>query len=223
MIRNRDRMFQLIKKSKLIFFTLLAIYLASFFAGYTAGKLDYVKYEELSTKGVFGLSRNLEYKIPVYGSILRSYKAYHDKLKRSYISQKNFFAMGVLIFLNNFIVANVAMIIRALLVVPILLNICGKFLQGVIVAQNPVPSVMYIIFTTEFGGYFLTTCATLTGVMWTLFNKRFGFSTRGDALVSGLRLLGYAYLISGIGILVGSVCETLFLKNLLTQLGNLSG
>ena len=213
-------MIQLFKKAKLVFITLFVVYLASFLTGYIAGKLDYVRYEELSGKGVFGLSRNLEYKIPVYGSILRFYKAYHDKLKRSFISNKNFFAMGVLIFLNNFIVANVTMIIRALFVVPLFLNICGKFLQGVIFAQKPVTSMMYIMFVMEFGGYFLTTCATVTGALWTLFNKRFGFPARGKAVISGLRLLGYMYLLSGIGILMGSVCETIFLRNLLAQFAN---
>jgi hypothetical protein len=208
-------MFRLLKKSKFVFISLFIIYIIGWAIGYASGKLHYVEYNELLNKGIFKFSRTLEYKIPGYNNVLNSYKAYHNELRVTLISKKNFWGMGLLIFFNNFIVANITMIIRAIFVVPIILSIFGKFLQGVVFAQTPATTLLYCAFIMEFGGYFLTICATLSGVFWTIFNRRFGFSSRKEAIVNGLKLLGYMYLISGIGMFFGSLLETLFLKNML--------
>ena len=205
----------MLQKAKLVFLSLFLAYLFSFFAGYSAGKLDYVRCETLLNKGIFNLSRTLEYRIPGYGSALQSYKEYHRQLKNSLVSDRNFPGMGILIFMNNFVVANITMIVRAVFIFPLVLNIAGKFLQGVIMAQTPGSPMVYFMFIMEFGGYFLTSCAALTGVLWTIFSRGFGFPSRREAFLGGLRLLGIMYLVSGIGILLGSVAETLFLRNLL--------
>ncbi|MDP8247515.1 MAG: hypothetical protein P9M00_05210 [Candidatus Tritonobacter lacicola] len=208
-------MARLLQKAKPVFLSLFLAYLFSFLAGYSAGKLDYVRYETLINRDVFKISRTLEYRIPGYGSVLQSYKEHHRRLMNSLASNKNFTGMGILIFLNNFVVANITMIVRAIFIFPLFLNIAGKFLQGVIMAQTPGPPMIYIMFIMEFGGYFLTSFAALTGVLWTIFSRGFGFSSRRKAFLGGLRLLGIMYLVSGIGILLGSVAETLFLRNLL--------
>jgi hypothetical protein len=208
-------MFRLLKKARVVLISLFIIYITGWAVGYISGKLHYVEYNTLQNEGIFKFSRTLEYKIPGYNNALNSYKAYHHKLQVTLISKKDFWGIGLLIFFNNFIVANLTMIIRALFVVPIILNIFGKFFLGVVFAQTPTTPLLYCAFIMEFGGYFLTICATLSGVFWIIFNRRFGFPSRKEAIVNGLKLLGYMYLISGIGMFFGSLLETLFLKNML--------
>jgi hypothetical protein len=70
---------------------------------------------------------------------------------------------------------------------------------------------MISVFLLEFGGYFLTIGATLNLVFWTLFPRAFRFRSRKDSFISGLKLLGFAYLLSGLSILLGSVLETRFI------------
>ena len=116
--------------------------------------------------------------------------------------------MRALIFLNNWIVANLTMLIRSILVLPITLSVFGKFFQGVVFAQVNSDNAMWLVFLNEFGGYFLTIAGTLTVVLWTVFHKFFKFDSRRRAFVSGLKILGLAYAVSAIGMLIGSILET---------------
>ena len=198
----------LFKKAAPVFGVLLVLYLLAYGAGYLSGKQDWVKYQDLQDSPVLKFSRNLEYNVPGYSHLLKRYKGWHDNCRTAYLFQKNAWGMGTLIFINNFFVANPTMMVRALFVLPIGMTIMGKFFQGVVFAQAPMAGRMLPVFIMEFGGYFLTIGAVLTLVFWTLFPRRFTFTTRREAVRGGLKILGLAVLLSGVGILAGSILET---------------
>ena len=166
---------------------------------------------KLQESRVFEFSRNLEYKIPGYSSILKGYKKWHDSCRMGYLFQKNAWGLGTLFFINNFFAANLTMAIRALFVLPITLSIFGRFMQGVVFAQAAHSGRLLSVFLLEFGGYFLTIGGTLNLVFWTVLPKSFRFSNRREAFRSGLKLFGLAYLLSGVGMVLGSVLETRFI------------
>jgi len=211
-------MLLLLKKAKHIFLIVLAIYILSYGAGYLAGKLGWVNYRTLKDSPILKFSSNLEYKVPGYGQLLEEYKKLHNELRDKYLNEKNRWGMGGLIFFNNWIVANISMIIRAVFVLPISLLIFGKFFQGVVFAQVPGSSRIMTIFLTEFGGYYLVISATLCLVFWTIFYKRFRFIIRRRAFLSGLKILGLAYLISAITMIIGSIIETNFIMSFFDKL-----
>lgn len=201
-------MIRLIKKARLIYIILLLAYILSYSAGFLAGKMNWTDVQSLQKNPVLKFSSSLEYKIPGYSQLLNAYKGWHDTRRNEYLFQKKAGGLGILIFINNFFIANLTMIIRALFVLPLALTIFGRYFQGVVFAQTPGGGRMLIIFLMEFGGYFLTVGATLNLVFWTLLPRSFRFENRKNALVSGLKLLGLAYLVSGIFILLGSILET---------------
>ncbi len=209
-------MLKLIQKAKWIFSAVLAIYIVSYATGYLAGKQNWVSVKSLQDSPVFQLSRNLEYKVPGYSYLLKSYKKWHDNCRMAYLWQKNAWGLGTLIFINNFFAANLTMIIRALFVLPIALTIFGKFFQGVVFALTPMSGRLMSVFITEFGGYFLTICGTLTLVLWTFFPKAFRFQGRKDAFFSGLKIMGIAVLFSAVGMLIGSILETRLIMQMLS-------
>jgi len=173
-----------------------------------AGKMNWTNIQSLQQNPVLKFSSTLEYRIPGYSQLLKTYKSWHDKHRNEYLFQKNTWGLGALIFINNFFIANLTMIIRALFVFPMSLVIFGRYFQGVVFAQTPAGGRMLIIFLMEFSGYFLTIGAALNLVFWTLLPKAFRFEKRRNALTAGLKLLGLAYLVSGIFILLGSILET---------------
>ncbi|MCX7975308.1 MAG: hypothetical protein N3B16_12555 [Candidatus Aminicenantes bacterium] len=172
------------RRAVIIFLILFIIYLLSFGAGFIVGKVKWVDYRRLTKSPFFDLSRTLEYRLPGYGDVLRSYRSWHNKAREAYIFTQNRWGLGTLIFINNFFIANFTMFVRALLVFPLILTIGSRFLQGAMFAQIPGSGRVLSIFITEFGGYFF---------------KR--------AFISGLQVLGLAYLLSGVGILIGSLIE----------------
>lgn len=202
---------ELIHKAKPIFIILFLVFVLSYAAGYIAGKLNWTDVQSLQQSPVLKLSSTLEYKVPGYSQLLRGYKAWHDKCRLGYLFQKNAWGLGTLFFINNFFVANLTMFVRALFVLPITLTVFGKFFQGVVFAQAATGGRTLSIFLLEFGGYFLTIGATLNLVFWTLLPRAFRFDGRKKALLSGLKLLGLAYLLSGVAILLGSILETRFI------------
>lgn len=127
----------LIRKAGPIFLILFAAHALSYGAGYFSGRRGWVNYGTLQDSSLLKLSRNLEYKVPGYSDLLRQYKTWHDNCRAAYLFQKNAWGMGTLIFINNFFVANLTMIIRALFVLPLALTLPGKFFQGVVFAQAP--------------------------------------------------------------------------------------
>jgi hypothetical protein len=202
---------ELILKARLVYIILFVAYILSSSAGYLAGRLNWTETKSLQESGIFEFSRNLEYKVPGYSHLLRGYKKWHDNCRLGYLFQKNAWGLGTLFFINNFFVANLTMAVRALFVLPVILTVVGKFFQGVVFAQAPGAGRMFSIFLLEFGGYFLTIGAVLNLVFWTLFPRRFRFAGRKQSLLSGLKLFGFAYLLSGLAILIGSVLETRFI------------
>ncbi len=198
----------LVRKAAPIFLVLIAVYVLSYAAGYISGRRGWVSYQTLQNSPVLKLSRSLEYRVPGYSDVLKRYRTWHDNCRTAYLFQKNAWGMGTLIFINNFFVANITMMIRALFVAPLVLLPFGKFFQGVVLAQAPMAGRALPIFMSEFGGYLLSIGATLDLVLWTLFPKAFRFPTRGEAARGGLRILGLSVLLSGLGILAGSILET---------------
>jgi len=201
----------LIRKSTPIFAVLLTLYVLGYSAGYLAGRLNWTDTKSLQESRVFEFSRNLEYKVPGYSHLLEGYKKWHDNCRLGYLFQKNAWGLGTLFFINNFFIANLTMVVRALFVLPIVLTVLGKFFQGVVFAQAPASGRMISLFLLEFGGYFLTIGATLNLVFWTLLPRGFRFGSRKKGFLSGLKLLGFAYILSGLSILLGSVLETRFI------------
>jgi len=200
-----------IRKSTPVFAVLLAVYVLGYSAGYLAGRLNWTDTKSLQESRVFEFSRNLEYKVPGYSHLLKAYKKWHDDCRLGYLFQKNAWGLGTLFFINNFFVANLTMVVRALFVLPVILTVFGKFFQGVVFAQAPASGRMISLFLLEFGGYFLTIGATLSLVFWALLPRCFRFGSRKEGFLSGLKLLGFAYLFSGLSILLGSILETRFI------------
>jgi len=198
----------ILKRAGLIYLILLLIYILSYTAGFLSGKMNWTNIQSLQQNRVLKFSGTLEYRIPGYSQLLKAYKSWHDKRRNEYLFQKNTWGLGMLIFINNFFIANLTMIIRALFVLPMALIIFGRYFQGVVFAQTSGGGRIMSVFLMEFGGYFLTIGATLNLVFWTLLPKVFRFESRRKAVFSGLKLLGLAYLVSGIFILLGSIFET---------------
>ncbi len=152
----------LIKKAAIIFLVVFIIYALSYASGFIAGKAKWVDTNDLMKSPVLQLSRGLEYKVPGYGDLLRTYRNWHNKCRNAYLMTRNTWGLGTLIYINNVFAANLTMIIRALFIFPLALTIFSKFFQGVMFAQMPGSGRMLTIFIMEFGGYFLTICGTLT-------------------------------------------------------------
>jgi len=202
---------ELIKRSIPVYAILLTLYVLGCSAGYLAGRLNWTDTKSLQESRVFEFSRNLEYKVPGYSHLLKGYKKWHDNCRLGYLFQKNAWGLGTLFFINNFFVANLTMAVRALFVAPVVLTVFGKFFQGAVFGQGPTSGRMISLLLLEFGGYFLTIGATLNLVFWSLLPQRFRFGSRKQALLAGLKLLGVAYLLSGLSILLGSILETRFI------------
>lgn len=207
-------MFKLLKKAKVIFLVMFAVFILSYGTGYLTGKLGGADYQKYSKTGLFQFNRNLEYKVPLLGKLLRTYKNWHNPKLFKFMSTKNSKGLIFLIFINNFFVSNFTMALRALLILPLLLYPFSKFFQGMVFAQTQFTPHMTAVFIGEFGGYFLVMCAALSCTLWTVFYNRFSFSSRKEAFRSGLKLLGYMYLISGPFMLLAGIIETSFMLNL---------
>lgn len=208
-------MVKLLKKAKIIFLVMFFILILSYGTGYLSGKLGWGDYRTFTKTNFFQFNRNLEYKVPLLGKLLRTYKNWHNPKLFKFLSTKNRKGLVLLIFFNNFFVSNFTMALRALLLLPLLFYPFSKFFQGMVFAQTPFTPHMTAVFIGEFGGYFLVMCAALSCTLWTLFYKRFAFSSRKEALGSGLKLLGLLYLISGLFILLASFIEASFMLNML--------
>jgi hypothetical protein len=202
------KMSALLRKAGPVFGVLLGVYLLSFGAGFLAGKAGWVDLQKARTSRFFDFNRNAELKVPLYGDLLQKYKAWErPKLMESILKGKAVRAM-FLIFFNNWVVADLTMIVRAGLLFPMVLYPYGRFMQGLALAGARSGYQVWMVWLTEFGGYFLTMAATLCVVLWTLFFRRFGFSARREALVGGLKIFLLAYAVSGVFFFIGSYVET---------------
>jgi hypothetical protein len=199
------------KKAKVIFLVMLVVFVVSFGAGYVSGKLKLANLDKIRTSKLQEFNRNLEYKVPGYGDLLQKYKNWErPKLFRYILNGKAVKAM-FLIFLNNWVVANLTMAVRAAFFVPMVLYPYGRFLQGLTFAQTSISYQAWGTLICEFGGYFLVICGTLCAFFWTLLYNKFGFPSRKKGLWSGLKFFAVMYLVSGFFILFGSYIETMFM------------
>jgi len=201
---------RLFQKAKWVFLVMLAVYILGFGVGFAAVKLKHADLNQVRSMKVYELNRNLEYKVPGYGSLLQKYKNWERQTLFRYLFKGRVVKAMFTTFFNNWVVANLTMIVRALFLVPMILYPFGRFLQGMMFAQTAVSYQAWGMLICEFGGYFLTICGTLAAVFWTLFYKSFGFSTRKQAFGSGLKFFGLMYFVSAFFILFGSYIETMF-------------
>jgi len=197
------------KRSRLIVLTLLAVYFLSFGGGYLAGKMEWVGLARVRTSKLYDLNRNFELKVPVYGGLLQAYKAWERPKLYGYIFNGKGAKALLLVFFNNWIVANLTMVIRAGTLVPMLLYPYARFVQGLTFSQMPATFQIWGTLLSEFGGYLLTICGTLCALFWTLFYRRFGFGSRKAAFRSGLLAFGLFFGLSGFFLLLGSYLETM--------------
>jgi hypothetical protein len=205
------KFFTLLKKTRWIVLALLIVYLGGTMAGYAAGRLRWVDAAKQRTTKIAQLNRNLEYKIPVYGPLLQKYKNWERPRLMSAVFQGKASRAMFLILFNNWVVADFTMVLRTVTLLPLLLYPYGRFVQGLTLAQTASGFRVWMIWLTEFGGYFVSICATLCVVLWILAFRRFGFSSRRQALVGGLKIFAAAYLISGVFFFIGAYVEMITL------------
>jgi len=208
-------MIHLLKKAKWIFLAMLTIYILSFGAGFISGKLNITTWNRLGNSKVFKFNRNLEYHVPLYGDLLQSYRDWYRKIRTRVLFERDYTKTRLLIFMNNFVFANITMALRAALVFPMIFYPMGRFFQGVLMSEGTMIQQFWILIVLEFGGYFITICATLCLIFWILFYRRFGFSSRKKALINGVKFFGIMYLISGIAIAIGSYLEVSLIMKML--------
>lgn len=206
---------RLLKKAKAIFLVMLAVYVLSFGGGFLAGKLGLVKSTALQKSKIVEFNRTLEYRVPGYGDLLKSYKAWHQPKMMGLMTKKDSLGLGLLVFFNNFVVANLTMFVRALTLAPMVLYPYGRFFQGVVLAQTAAGSRMLPLLLAEFGGYFLVITATLCLWAWALRPRAFGFSSRKEAVGSGFKFVGMLWAASGLFMALGAFLEVRLLLGLM--------
>ena len=206
---------KLLGKAKGVFLVMLAVYVLSFGGGFLAGKLGVVKYTALQKSKLVEFNRTLEYRVPGYGDLLKSYKAWHQPKMMGFMTKKDSLGLGLLIFFNNFVMANLTMFVRALTLAPLLLYPYGRFLQGVAMAQTAAASRTLPVLLAEFGGYFLVITATLCLWVWAIRPRAFGFRSRKEAIGSGFKFVGALWVVSAVFIALGAFLEVRMLLSLM--------
>lgn len=207
-------MLELFRRARWIVLVLLAVYLASFGAGYAAGKLKIVELGRIRASAVFDFNRNLEYRVPGYGPLLLRYKTWERQTLMRRLSHGRAVSTMFLIFLNNWIVADGMQILRAAFVAPLVLYPLGRFFQGLVFAQTRSGYQAWMIWLTEFGGYFMTLCGTLAVLLWTIFYQRFRFDSRKRAFLGGLKVFSVFYAVSAVFFFIGAYIEMMSLLGL---------
>lgn len=206
---------KLLKKAKGVFLVMLAVTILSFGGGLLAGKLGVVKSAALQKSKLVEFNRTLEYRVPGYGDMLKSYKAWHQAKMRGYMTKKDSVGLGLLIFFNNFVMANLTMFVRALVLVPLLLYPYGRFLQGVALAQTAAATRTLPVLLAEFGGYFLVITATLCLWAWAVRPNAYGFRSRKEAIGGGFKFVGALWAVSALFIALGAFFEVRLLLGLM--------
>jgi hypothetical protein len=59
----------------------------------------------------------------------------------------------------------------------------------------------------------------LSALLWTVFYRTFNFASRIGAMIGGFKLIGLAFAVSAVTMLVGSILETRFIMNLFEKFG----
>jgi len=210
---------ELVRRAKYMLMVPVALYLVLFAAGYIAGRYRVCQAAELRNSYIVRLSSTLEYKVPGYGTLLERYKSFHDARRNALVFGRDYRGLWLLIFTNNFFITNAMTVIRAVFVMPALLNIYCAFFQGVVLAQAPSSAFIWLSLALEFGGYLITIGATVSGLFWIVFADRHGFQSRKNGARNALALFVFLLAISGCMIAVGSSLETLLIKTAFGSLG----
>jgi hypothetical protein len=203
----RIPMIELLRRARWIVLIMLAVYLASFGAGYAAGKLKLSDPGRVRGSSLSEFNRNLEYRIPGYGPLLQKYKTWERRKMMDNISRGRAVSTMFIIFLNNWIVSDLTEIVRTAVIAPLALYPYSRFVQGLFFAQTRSGYQAWMIWLTEFGGYFVTICGALAVLLWTLFFRRFRFDSRKKAFFSGLKVFGLFYAVSGVCLFIGAYLE----------------
>jgi hypothetical protein len=189
---------------------LLAVWIFGFGGGYLAGRKKWIDPAALRALPIAELNRNLELRAPGYGDILQGYRRWERRKLYGYIFAGEGGKALLLVFFNNWVAANLTMVVRAATIVPMLLYPFGRFLQGLTIAQGPATFQVWATLICEFGGYLLTIWGTLCALAWLIFFRRFGFVSRRAALRYGLKTFAGFYALSGFFLLIGSYVETMY-------------
>ena len=198
------------RRARPVVLLLLAVYLLSFGGGYVAGKMKWVDLGALRASPIYALNRDLELRVPGYGSLLLSYRNWERQRLYGYIFKGKGGKALVLVFFNNWMMGNLTMIIRAVTLAPMMLYPYGRFVQGLTLAQAPPTFQVWGTLVCEFGGYLLTISGTLCALFWVLLFRSFGFESRRAACGSGLRFFAFLFALSGFFLLIGSYIETMY-------------
>ena len=67
-------MLDLFRRARWIVLILLAVYLASFGAGFAAGRLKIADLGKIRASGIFAFNRDLDFRVPLLGPILQRYR-----------------------------------------------------------------------------------------------------------------------------------------------------
>lgn len=201
------KILDIFRRAKWIVGIMLLVFVIGFGSGFAVGKLKWAEAAKVRSSKLVTFNRNLEYKVPVYGPLLRKYTDWERPKLMGYIVGGKATKAMFLIFFNNFVMANLTMTIRGVLVFPMILYPVGRFVQGLTLAQTPTNFRVWGTLIAEFGGYFLTICGALCLALWTLFFRRFKFASRRQAFGSGLKFFGLMYLGSAFFLLFGSYVE----------------
>ena len=205
---------RLLKKARGTILVMLVVFALSLGGGLAAGKLGVVKFSAIQKSKVLEFNRNLEYRVPGYGDLLKAYKDWHRPTFTRLMTKRNAWGLGLLIFFNNFVMANLTMFVRALVLLPLVLYPYSRFVQGVALAQTAAGTRALPIFLAEFGGYFLVITATLCLWTWAVRPKAYGFPSRGDAIRNGFKFVGLVWLVSGVFMALGAFFEVRMLLGL---------
>ena len=207
-------MLELFRRARWIVLVLLAVYLVSFGAGYAAGKLKIVELGRVRASAVFELNRNLDYRVPLLGPGLHRYKTVGRQTLMRNLSRGRAVSTMFNIFLNNWIFADGTQIVRAIVIAPLVLYPFGRFVQGLLLAQSRSGYQAWMIWLTEFGGFFMTLCGILSLLLWTVFFRRFRFASRGRAFFSGLKIFAVFYAVSAVFFFIAAYIEMMSLLGL---------
>jgi hypothetical protein len=205
---------RLFEKARGTILVMLVVFALSLGGGLAAGKLGVVKFSAIQKSKVLEFNRNLEYRVPGYGDLLKAYKDWHRPTFTRLMTKRNAWGLGLLIFFNNFVMANLTMFVRALVLLPLVLYPYSRFVQGVALAQTAAGTRALPVLLAEFGGYFLVITATLCLWTWAVRPKAYGFPSRGEAIRNGFKFVGLVWLVSGVFMALGAFFEVRMLLSL---------
>jgi hypothetical protein len=205
------RILDIFRRAKGIVLVMLLVFVLGFGSGFAAGKLKWIDAAKVRSSKLLTFNRNLEYKVPGYGALLRKYAAWERPKLMGHIFNGREVQAMFLVFFNNFVMANLTMTVRAVTLVPMLLYPVGRFAQGVTMAQARTNYRLWGTLIAEFGGYLLTICGALCFILWTLFFRAFKFASRREAVGSGLKFFGLMYLGSAFFLFFGAYIEMMWI------------